>query len=414
MNRYSYNIVYHTILLILLSLCSFAQPNPTIINYQNSINQDSLKANVHFLENFQSRYAFHPNRKQIALSLQERLQAYGWEAQIDSFYIENFEFPKNSGIINNSWQYNVVAQKIGSFLPDSIFILGAHYDCYANFDTLTFFENSPGADDNASGVSAILEIARIYQKHNILPLKTLRLELYAAEETGLHGSLYAAEQTLIHYENILAMLCLDMIGYKIDSLMPSEVKIISYDNSEDLTALCQEISLTYTDLIPNITTQKNNASDSYSYYLMGKKALFLHEQDFHPFYHSSGDKTETLNFSYLKEITSLAFYLTHRMTDTAANPLISNPRLALAQNLFQISENPVKDKIRFTFQGSTPDQFQLFLTDEQGRLVLQSPISEYRTDQKAYQVPVHSLPSGVYVLSLRSSANISTHKIIIL
>ncbi len=401
-------------LLIFLPLLSFAQPNPAIQQYKESLHQDSLKENVRLLQNYQSRYAFHPNRKQIATSLKERLQAYGWETELDSFFIANLEFPKHSGIINNEWQYNVVAHKTGSFLPDSIFIIGAHYDSYANLDTpSTYFDYSPGADDNASGVSAVLEIARIYQKHNITPLKTIRLELYAAEETGLHGSTYAAQESFNKNEALSAMLCLDMIGHKTDSLTPFECQLISYDNSEEITALCQTLSLTYTDLIPHVTALKNNASDSYSYYLKGNKALFLHEQDFHPFYHSSADTLETLNFSYLKQLTTLAFALTYQMTSTSDLSIINHPHPATNPTSFQILENPVKDNIKLQSNSPISNQAQLFLTSTQGQVIVQSPLSQYQIGPSSYHIPVHSLPPGLYILSLRSPTIISTHKIII-
>ena len=63
-----------------------------IQNLCSQINKDSLEANVLALQNFGSRYAFNENRKDVAEYLRSRLELYGFEAELDSFYLE-MEYP---------------------------------------------------------------------------------------------------------------------------------------------------------------------------------------------------------------------------------------------------------------------------------------------------------------------------------
>ena len=105
--------------LIFSFFVSLAQNQESEIqNLCSQINKDSLEANVRELQNFGSRYAFNNNRKDVAEYLRSRLELYGFEATLDSFYLE-MEYPFSTGIINQTWQYNVVGKKRGLWAKDS-------------------------------------------------------------------------------------------------------------------------------------------------------------------------------------------------------------------------------------------------------------------------------------------------------
>lgn len=411
MNKYI-NIV---LFIIFLPFLSFAQLNQELINYTQSIHKDSLQHNVQTLQNFGSRYAFNPNRVEIAQYLKNRFEQYGLETKIDSFYIENFEYPYYSGIINNGWQYNVVAEKRGQYAPDTFFVVGAHYDSFASFDTLTYFNNSPGADDNASSVATVLEIARLFHKHNISPIKTLRLELYAAEELGLKGSSVAIERS--HYrfnEHISAMMNLDMIGYKSDLTTVDYVKLIKYDNSQELTDFCETTTNNYTTLIPMETTQMNQYSDSYAYYIWGRRAIFIQEGEFHPFYHTSQDLASTLDYNYLAKIAQLAFSIAYLASTTNEYYPVSNINIKPLESQFQILENPSKEKIRFAYQNQDKDKANLILTNSLGIQVLKTNLLNYKIENSTYEISTHNLQSGIYILTIETQPQKTSKKLIVI
>ncbi|GEM_PF-1163782 len=100
---------------------------------------------------------------------------------------------------------NVIAELPGTTRPSDIYIIGAHYD---SFSYQTY--GSPGADDNASGVAAVLEIARLISGWQ--SEATIRLIAFDREEWGLLGSDHYAGQHAT--ENIKGMLSLDMLAYR--------------------------------------------------------------------------------------------------------------------------------------------------------------------------------------------------------
>ena len=106
--------------------------------------------------------------------------------------------------------WNVVVEKPGAARPGEIVVVGAHYDSVMG---------SPGANDNATGVAALLEIARSLARQQ--PARTVRCVFFANEEppfylTGEMGSLVHARAARQRGDKIVAMLSLETIGYYTD------------------------------------------------------------------------------------------------------------------------------------------------------------------------------------------------------
>jgi hypothetical protein len=90
-----------------------------------------------------------------------------------------------------------------------IYVVSAHYDSRVT-DLLNFTSDAPGADDDASGVAAVLELARVMATH---PAKaTIEFALYDGEEQGLYGSAFSAAQHKAAANNVQADLNMDVIG----------------------------------------------------------------------------------------------------------------------------------------------------------------------------------------------------------
>lgn len=107
---------------------------------------------------------------------------------------------------------NVVARRPGTTRPESALVLGAHYD------TVAF---SPGADDNASGVAAVLEIARVFASVSVA--STLEFVFFAGEEMGLLGSRAYASAAAEEHRALLGAISLDMIGFTSSALFPGPI-----------------------------------------------------------------------------------------------------------------------------------------------------------------------------------------------
>ncbi|MGA1869730.1 MAG: M28 family peptidase [bacterium] len=113
--------------------------------------------------------------------------------------------------VKNKSVCNIEAEIAGISKPEEIVLIGAHYDSIAG---------SPGANDNASGVAALLEIARLFIKEK--PLRTVRFVAFVNEEppffkTKNMGSWIYASRSRQNKEKIVAMFSLETIGYYSDT-----------------------------------------------------------------------------------------------------------------------------------------------------------------------------------------------------
>lgn len=266
--------------------------NSIINNLLSNINADSIAKTIKDLENFGTRWCLHSNRKQVALYIRKRFLNFGFsaqEARLDSFYLATY----------NSWQYNVVCEYKGSDMPSKYVVIGGHYDSYSNQNINV---TAPGADDNASGTAAVIEIARAMKASGYVPKITIIFAAFAAEEYGLHGSYDMAVKLKNKQADVKAMINFDMIAYNNQSQNPNNFfYILPYTGADDLKDLMFYSLNTYTALRPIIGSANSSGSDSYSFYSAGYKSVFMFEYIFNPYYHSPSDLYVNCDINYATE-----------------------------------------------------------------------------------------------------------------
>jgi hypothetical protein len=274
----------------------------TIINnLNNEINADTLKAMVNWMQGMGTRFALSDNHRKVALKIKNRFVNIGYQnARIDSFQINKLY----GNIVYQQWQYNVIAVIEGNSYPDSICIIGAHYD--DNLRTGDPFSSVPGANDNASGVAAALEIARVMKKNNYSPGNTIEFIAFGSEELGLYGSAAYAFNARQNMKKIKLMLNNDMIAYQPGTNKAEWlVNIIDYDNSHNLRTeaykMCDRFSVL--KYLNDNTYYKQ--SDSYPFFTNNFKAIFFTSRILDPNYHTVSDLTEFCNFDYCREIVKV-------------------------------------------------------------------------------------------------------------
>jgi hypothetical protein len=106
---------------------------------------------------------------------------------------------------------NIAAKVVGSDpeLKKEVVIVGAHYDHEGKDNRGQVY---PGADDNASGTAAVMELAKAFRNLKQKPKRTILFILFTAEERGLLGSRYYVKKPIFPLEKTLAMVNLDMLG----------------------------------------------------------------------------------------------------------------------------------------------------------------------------------------------------------
>ena len=142
-----------------------------------------------------SRNTFNPhtNISDAAEYIKSKFKSFGFSPIEQSFTAEGYSAK------------NIIAIQEGSKYPDREFIICAHYDSMPEVGL------APGADDNASGTSCVIEAARIFSQSS--PEYTVKFVAFSGEEQGLYGSYYYVNQALEKKETILGVINLDMIAW---------------------------------------------------------------------------------------------------------------------------------------------------------------------------------------------------------
>ncbi len=224
---------------------------------------------------------------------------------------------------------NVIAQLPGQLNSDKTFVIGAHFDTVPG---------SPGADDNASGVAGMLEIARVLK--DVQPDFSIEFVGLALEERGplgnvTRGSSQYAQSAAAQGRDLIGMLSLEMIGYFSNEAnsqtplfnIPSCLAIseegrtvgdfiapVGNDHSATLLKTFQQAAARYVPDLQVLTAQvagngscfpDTRRSDHSPFWDEGYQALMITDTaNFrNPNYHQPSDTLDTINFDFARQVT---------------------------------------------------------------------------------------------------------------
>lgn len=191
---------------------------------------------------------------------------------------------------------------------DEYVIVGAHYDHLGTDPTLQGDKTYNGADDNASGVQAVLQIARAFLASGQKPLRTVVFALWDGEEKGLLGSQHFV-QHFPAIDRVKAYLNFDMIGR---NNKPEQPRHVVYFYTEAHPAfgdwLKQDIQTYGLRLEPHYRPWDRpiGGGDNGSFARLDIPVIWYHT-DGHPDYHQPSDHAHRLNWDKVVEITKASF-----------------------------------------------------------------------------------------------------------
>lgn len=202
---------------------------------------------------------------------------------------------------------NVMARIEGKN-PNEIVVMGAHYDHLGVDPLLDGDKIYNGADDNASGVSAVLQIARAFLESGVKPERTIIFALWDGEEKGLLGS----EHFVLTYPDlskIKGYINFDMIGRNNNEAKP---KHVAYFYTEAHPAfgewLKNDVEKYGLQLEPNYRPWDRpiGGGDNGSFAKRDIPIIWYHT-DGHPDYHQPSDHADRINYEKVVEITRAAY-----------------------------------------------------------------------------------------------------------
>ena len=184
---------------------------------------------------------------------------------------------------------NLAAVVHGRVQPDSFLVVSAHYDHLGTMGKNVYF---PGANDNASGVALLLELAAHYARPENQPACSVAFLLFGAEEAGLVGSTYFVRHPLIPLARIKFLLNLDLLGTGEDgaTIVNGRTYPAAYQR---LLALNEAHRY-----LPRLTARGPAAnSDHYPFSEAGVPAFFMYTRGGSPAYHDVHDQPAALSLA---------------------------------------------------------------------------------------------------------------------
>jgi len=178
-----------------------------------------------------------------------------------------------------------------------------------------------GADDNASGVAAVLELARAYAGLRARPRRSIIFLLVSGEEEGLLGSRYFVAHPVVPLEEIVAAINFDMIGRNArDSIL-----VIGMDRSS-LGTIMTEVGLAHAELgmRPASVPWRPGGSDHVSFDSSGVPTLWFFA-GVHPDLHRPSDTVDRIDAEKAARVVRLAFYLGLEIANRSPRPVRTAP-----------------------------------------------------------------------------------------
>jgi len=232
-----------------------------------------------------SRYAYSPSNELASRYILQKFRGWGMSSMIQAY---------------SSTGWNIIARKIGTCYPNQYYIICGHYDDHS----FNMEDTIHGADDNASGICAVLEAARVLKPYSFD--YTIIFIALDEEEIGLYGSNNYADTALMRRDSILGVINLDMIAW--DSNNDNKMTVVTDTNSSGLADIMYSSCLVYQPHLNPIYAYGSGGSDHWAFQQRGYKAcLFIEDfSNFNIYYHTIGDNYEHMNRPYMVSIIKAA------------------------------------------------------------------------------------------------------------
>lgn len=289
---------------------------------------------------------------------------------------------------------NIYAVQKGNVVPDSFYIICAHYDSVEDYC----------ADDNASGTAAVLEAARILSdscfRYSII------YALWDEEEKGLIGSFYFASQLEILNLKIKGVINLDMIGYDSNNDSSMEIHVNTDPKTTSLSnALLKTIDELKLRLVPGIQNPGTNGSDHTPFWLKGIGAVLIIEAyfsgDFNKFYHTANDRINKFNIPYFHEMSKLGIVTLTKLAQPCGS--VYSGYTEPDENIF-IFPNPTKGEISIISKNNEP--FRLIGYDMFGKMLIDKKC------QGELNFDIREKSDGIYFFNIISNNGFVSRKIL--
>ena len=225
---------------------------------------------------------------------------------------------------------NVLGYIEGTDLKDELLVLTAHYDHEGRKGDQIW----NGADDDASGTAAVMEIAQAFMKaaeNGDRPRRSILFMLVTAEEKGLLGSAYYAENPIFPLDKTIVNLNIDMVG-RVDEKHIDNPNYVYLVGADRLSTELHEISEATNEATINYdldyTYNDENHPDRIYYrsdhwnFAKNNVPIIFYFNGVHEDYHKPTDTVDKINFDVLQDRSELVFYTAWALANRDKRPVV--------------------------------------------------------------------------------------------
>lgn len=291
---------------------------------------------------------------------------------------------------------NVVVTKTGSLYPNKFVILDAHYDT----------KNGVGSNDNGSGTSIVLEIARLLK--DVETEYSIKFIHFSGEEDGLKGSQHYVNNTVIPENlDIKILFNIDEVGGvngMLNNTIVCERDQTSPTSNDSQSAIMTDILANCMEMYSSLTAEVSYAyaSDYMPFQANGEIITGLFEKNESPFTHSSSDILSNLDMGYVVEVCRGALGATAEYAIAIQNLAIKELD---ARSEWSVFPNPIVSRFTVltdqTFNGIA--EYTILTTN--GRELQKGPLE---FENGSATINLESFEKGTYFMQINASDKTTT------
>ena len=253
---------------------------------------DCIRANLSYLAGpeLHGRGSGTQDEYNAALYIARQLRGYGLAPAVGGAYVQVANVKASNGDVSHTW--NVLAKIDGTTEASQIVLLSAHLDHLGVRKGKVY----PGADDDASGTVAVMELARALAA-GPRPRRTIIFALWGSEEKGLVGARYFLKNPTFDLHHTIANLEFEMIGRADPRVKPEQLWLTGWER----TNLGPELAKHGANLVEDPHPQQHffTRSDNYALALDGIVAQTVSSYGLHSDYHQPTDTLDKIDWEHL-------------------------------------------------------------------------------------------------------------------
>lgn len=306
-----------------MGVAAVAAENPageTLAIFESAITAAQVRPHIEYLASEDLRGRSGDEARQAAAYIVERFQNWG----LKPLFANGSFYQDIPGAVDENGKTTLLGRNLGAWLPgsdpelrDEFVIVSAHYDHLGVRNGQIF----AGADDNASGVSMMLEIARQLATGKERPRRSVAFVGFDLEERMLWGSRWFAAHSPWPLEQVKLFITADMIGRSLGNLPLPAVFVLGSEHASELKRVLDRVGQPQGLEVARLGVDLIGTRSDYGPFRDRQVPFLFFSTGEHPDYHTPRDVPEKIDFEKVARVSGLVLRITRTVANTDSAPV---------------------------------------------------------------------------------------------